>query len=51
MESVAYEFQYWPEFWALAGPDIPILYGLDAHSVDEMECRMKDIALIVRRPN
>lgn len=29
--------RYWPEFWALCPPDVKNIYGLDAHSVDELE--------------
>ena len=38
-ESKRNKRHYWPEFWNLAGENIQIIHGLDAHSVDELKAK------------
>ena len=43
MGSCSFEKQFWPEFWALKPEEEKTLYGLDAHSLSEVDERLEKI--------
>ena len=43
------EGYFWPEFWSLAPDDAKIIYGLDAHSPEELEQNYRLMQVIMKR--
>ena len=31
------KYNFWPQFWEMVPEEVPILYGADAHSTEELE--------------
>lgn len=41
MHSYGHKTQFWPQFWNLKTEDEQIIYGLDAHSIEEISTRLE----------